>query len=66
MDEDVGAVSVGVGDLRECVVEHRDVIRGGVGVGFAGPQPAGQCCTGVGQEAQHRVVAEAALIGGCA
>jgi hypothetical protein len=63
--QDVGALSVGVGDLCECLVEHCDVIGGGVRVGVAGPQPAGQCLAGVGEEAQQRVEAETALVGGC-
>ncbi|MFF3518252.1 MULTISPECIES: hypothetical protein [Streptomyces] len=49
-DEDVGAVSVSVGDLRECVVENRDVIRGSVGAGVAVPRPAGQCFASVGRK----------------
>jgi hypothetical protein len=61
-DQDVGAVPVGVGDLRECLVEHRDVVGGGFGTGVPGPQPAGQCLARVGQEAQQRVEAEAAAI----
>jgi hypothetical protein len=36
-DQDVGAVPVSVGDLCEGVVQHRDVIGGGVGSGVAGP-----------------------------
>lgn len=39
-DEDVGAVPVGVGNLGECLVEHRDVVSGGVRTGVPGPQPA--------------------------
>jgi hypothetical protein len=53
-DQDVGAVPVGVGDLRECLVEHRDVVGGGVGAGVPGPQPAGQRLARVGPEAQRR------------
>jgi hypothetical protein len=34
-------VPVDVGDLRERVVQHRDVIGGGVGSGVAGPQLPG-------------------------
>lgn len=63
-DEEVGAVPVRVGDLRECLVEHRDVVAGGVGTGVSGTQPARQCLAGVGQEAQQRMEAEAALVGG--
>lgn len=63
--EDVGAVPVGVGDLCESVVQHRDVIRGGVGSRVPGPQPPGRCLAGVGQETQQGVEAEAAFIGGC-
>jgi hypothetical protein len=64
-DENVGSVPVGVGNLRERLVEHRDVVGGSVGAGVAGPQQAGQCLAGVGQEAQQWVEAESALVGGC-
>ena len=64
-DEDVGAVTLRVGDLRECLVEHRDVVARGVGTGVSGTESARQCLAGVGQEAQQRVEAEAAFIGGC-
>ncbi len=63
-DEDVGAVAVGVGDLGQSRVQDGDVVRGGVGAGVARPQHTGQGLAGVVQEAQHRVVAEAALVGG--
>ncbi len=36
-DEDVGAVPVSVGDLRERLVEHHNVIGGSVGSGVPGP-----------------------------
>lgn len=64
-DEDVGAVSVGVGDLRESVVQNRDVVRGRVGSGVPGPQPPGHALAGVGQETHQGVEAEAAFVGGC-
>lgn len=56
-------MAVGVGDLRERLVEHRDVVGGGIGSGIAGPQPPGHRLAGVGQEAQERVEAEAAPVG---
>lgn len=62
-DQDVGAMPVGVGDLRECLVEHLDVIRGGVGSGVTGPQPPRHSFAGVGEETQQRMEAEAAFIG---
>jgi hypothetical protein len=37
-DEDVDTVPVDVGDLPECLVEHSNVIGGGVGVGVPGPR----------------------------
>lgn len=52
-DEDVGAVPVGVGDLSESVVQHRDVIRGRVGSGVPGPEAPGHALAGVGQETQQ-------------
>lgn len=64
-DEDVGAVPVGVGDLSESVVQHRDVIRGRVGSGVPGPEAPGHALAGVGQETQQGVEAEAAFAGGC-
>ena len=51
-DEDVGAVPVGLGDLRECLVEHRDVVVRGVGAGVPGPQPAGR---GLPRDRGHRL-----------
>jgi hypothetical protein len=62
-DKDVSAVPVGVGYLRESVVQNRDVIRGGVGSGIAGPQPPGHRLAGAGQEAHQRAEAEATLVG---
>lgn len=64
-DEDVGAVPVSVGDLRERLVEHRNVIGGSVGSGVSGPQPPRHGFAGVREETQQRVEAEAALVGGC-
>lgn len=62
-DEDGCAVAVGVGDLGKCLVEDGDVVGGGVGAGVAGPEESGQGFAGVVQEAQQRVVVEAALVG---
>ncbi|WP_351234975.1 hypothetical protein [Streptomyces sp. NPDC002133] len=44
--------------LSERVVQHRDVIGGGVGSGVAGPQLPGHALAGVGQETHQRVEAE--------
>lgn len=63
-DEDGGAVAVGVGDLGQGLLENGDVIGSRVGPGVAWPQHSGQGSFGVVQEAQQRVVAEAAFIGG--
>ncbi|KOT97337.1 hypothetical protein ADK87_19605 [Streptomyces sp. NRRL F-4711] len=63
-DEQVGAVAVGVGDLGQGLVQDGDVIGGGVGPGVARPEQTGQGFAGVVQEAQDRVVAEAALVSG--
>lgn len=59
---------VGLGDLGERLVEDGDVVGGdvvggGVGTSVAGPENSGQGFAGVVQEAQQRVVAEAALVG---
>lgn len=62
-DQDVGAVSVSVGGLRERSVEHRDVIGGGVGSGVAGPQPSRHGFAGVREEAQQRMEDGSALVG---
>lgn len=62
-DEDRCAVAVGVRDLGQRMVEDGDVVGGGVGAGIAGPEQSGQGFAGVVQEAQQRVVAEAALVG---
>ncbi len=62
-DRDAGAVPVSVGDLRECLVEHRDVIGGSVGAGVPGPQPPRQGLAGVREETQQRMEAGAALAG---
>jgi hypothetical protein len=62
-DEDVGAVPVSVGDLRERLVEHRDVVGGSVGAGVTGPQPSRHGLAGVREETQQRMEAEAALVG---
>jgi hypothetical protein len=59
-------VAVGVGDLREGCVDDRDVVGGGVRSGVAGSHNTGEGLAGVVEEAQHRVVAEAALVGGVA
>lgn len=56
-------MAVGVGDLGKRLVEDGDVVGGGVGTGVSRPQQAGQGFAGVVQEAQQRVVAEAALVG---
>ncbi|GAB2868991.1 hypothetical protein GCM10027074_40810 [Streptomyces deserti] len=56
-------MAVGVGDLGKRLVEDGDVVGGGVGIGVAGPEDLGQGFAGVVQEAQQRVVAEAALVG---
>lgn len=42
----------------------RDVIRGGVGSGVAGPQSARHGLAGVREETQQRMKAEAALVSG--
>lgn len=63
-DEDAGAVTVGVGDLGQGRVQDGDVVGGGVGTGVARPQHSGQGFAGVVQEAQQRVVAEPAFVGG--
>ncbi|EXU62698.1 hypothetical protein Z951_40135 [Streptomyces sp. PRh5] len=63
-DEQVGAVTVGVGDLGEGRIQDGDVIGRCVGSGVARPEQAGESLAGVVQEAQHRVVAEAAFVGG--
>jgi hypothetical protein len=63
-DEDFGAVAVGVGDLCEGLVEDGDVVGGGVRSGVARPQEASEGLAGVVEEAEQRVVAEAAFVGG--
>ncbi len=63
-DEDRGAVAVGVGNLGEGLFEEGDVVGGGVRSGVARPQETGEGLAGVVQEAEHRVVAEAAFVGG--
>ncbi|MEU0360432.1 hypothetical protein [Streptomyces cyaneofuscatus] len=65
MDEDIGAAPVGIGDLRESVIRHRDVIPSRVGSGIAGPQTPGQGLAGMGQATHQRVKAEAASGGRC-
>ncbi len=62
-DEDRGPVAMRVRDLGKGLVEDRDVIGGGVRSGVARPQETCQGLAGVVQEAEHRVVAEAALVG---
>lgn len=61
-DQDLGAVPVSVGDLCEGVVQHRDVIGGGVGSGVAGPRSARHGLAGVSEETQQRMKAEAAFV----
>src|SRR5680860_1581381 len=51
-----------LGELIERIDEHADVIGGGVGAGVAGPKGARKGLTA--QVAEHRVEAEAALVGG--
>jgi hypothetical protein len=63
-DEDFGAVAVGVGDLGESLVEDGDVVGCGVRSGIARSQDRGEGLAGVVQEAEQRVVAEAAFVGG--
>jgi len=46
-DQDRGAVSVRVGDLRERQIGDRDVVSGGVGAGVARSQNCGQRLAGV-------------------
>ena len=62
-DQDVVAVAVGVGDLRQRLVEHGDVVGGGVRPGVARAQQPGQRFAGGVEEAQQRVVAERLLPG---
>jgi hypothetical protein len=50
--------------LCEGVVQHRDVIGGGVGSGVAGPQLARHGLAGVREETQQRMKAEAAFVSG--
>ena len=63
-DEDVGAVAVGVGHLREGLVEDGHVVGRGVRYGVARSQDPGEGLAGVVEEAEQRVVAEAALVVG--
>ena len=59
-----GAVRLSVGDLCERLVEHHEVVGGGVGTGVPRSQSTRQRLPGVGQEAQQRVETEAAFVGG--
>lgn len=52
-NKDVSAVPTGVGDLYESVVQHRDVIRCGVGAGVPGLKAPEHALAGVGQETQQ-------------
>ena len=63
-DQDRRAVPVAVGDLRQRVVDHRDVVGGVVRARVPRPQHPGQRLTGVVQPGQHRVIAPARLVGG--
>jgi hypothetical protein len=60
-DQDLGAVTVLVRQLREGLVQDGDVIGGGVRAGVAPTQRSGQELAGVVAESEHRVVAETAL-----
>jgi hypothetical protein len=60
-DQDRGAVPVGIGQLRECGVEHRDVVGGGVAARVAPSQHGGEELAGVVAERQHRVEPERLL-----
>ena len=62
-DQDRAAVPVGIRDLRERIVQDRDVVGRGVRARIARPQPTGQRLTGVVQPAQQRVIAKPALEG---
>lgn len=59
-----GAVAVGVGDLREGLTKKTDVVGRGVRPGVARSQDAGEGRAGAVEEAEHRVIAEAAFVDG--
>ena len=58
-------LAVAVGDLgrqlRQRLLQHGDVVGGGVRAGVAGPQHAGEMLAGLVEEAVQRMEAEAAL-----
>jgi hypothetical protein len=56
------ATQVGLGQLLERQLEDLEVIGRGVGGGVAGPQDRGQRLACLGQVAEQRVKAEAALV----
>jgi integrase-like protein len=60
-DQDRGAVPVGIGQLRECGVEHRDVVGGGVAARVAPSQHGGEELAGVVAQRQHWVEPERLL-----
>ena len=57
-DQQRCAVAVRVGDLRQRLIQHGDVIGGGVRAGVARPQQPSQELPGVVQERHDRVEAE--------
>ena len=61
--QQLDALDVLGGDLRQRLLGHRDLIGGGVRAGVAGAQLAGQRLTGLIGVGQHRVKAVAALEG---
>ena len=60
-DQNVAAVAVHVGDLRQRHVQHRDVVGGGVRARVPRPEHASQRFAGGVEEAQQRVIAERLL-----
>ena len=56
------AIEVGLRKLLEGELQHLEVVGGGVGGGVAGPQDGGQRLAALGQVAEQRVKAEAALV----
>jgi hypothetical protein len=62
-DQDRCAIPIRVGDLRQCLLGHADVVGGGIGVRVPGPQHPGQRLPGVVQPGEQRVIAEPVLEG---
>ena len=60
--QDLDALDVLGGDLRECLVDHRDLIGGGVRAGVPGTQPPGDASPVSSRVSNQRVEPVAALV----